>query len=332
MSIEKLKPWKGNSIKLIIFSILTAFVFCFPICGDLLGEVNHQRGIHYSDAPSKDPLERLADLVRNDPDGISYFKISLEVAREIYPGLDDKQTAQLETEFKNIGDKLKKKLSGVQGGRKIIGRVNKFIYSKMALKTILYYGTDSEGPDHFFPHLILKRKQATCLGLSLVYLSLCEYAGIPVFPVHSPQHIYVQYNDGNERFNIETTNKGMVFDVKPVTSLEQSGRNNTYFKPVSKSVILGDILNVISWCSSIQTAKSPLPPKRAVLAGKLSVELDKDNFSNWDTLARAYQYAKQPVQALDALKKAFKLYQDHVGDSKNKYWQDRLSEFKKAVE
>ncbi len=316
------------------FLLLTFILLvCFNTSASLLAEVSDNGKASLSN----DPLARLVRLVSENPDEFSYMKMSLEVAREIYPDLNDEQIARLDKGLNQKGDALKKKLEGAQGGKEIVRRINKYIYNELGLRPVRYYEPEEEDPDYFFPHAVLKNKQGTCLGLSLVYLSLCERAQVPVFPIHSLQHIYVRYDDGKELINIETTEDGKVFKEKDLIKrqklrMEQLPKlKNIYFCPVDKLKVLGDLLNALSWCSAINTAKRPLPPDRAVLAGKLCVELGEGNFSNWDTLAQAYKYAKQPVLALEALKKSIELRPSPDRPFGKKYWKDRLRRFTEAA-
>ena len=286
---------------------------------------------------SNDPLAKLVCRVREAPEEISYARMSLEVAREIWPDLDDGQIVKLETELNQKGDELKKRLEGAQDGQKIVRKINKFIYSELALRAFRDFEPEKENPELFFPHTVLKHKQGACLGLSLVYLSLCERAQIPVYAVHSPQHMYVRYDNGEEQLNIETTERGRIFKEKSLITRQKlkteelQKMKNVYFRQVDKLEVLGDILNVLCWCSAIQTAEWPLSPERAVLAARLCVEIGEENFVNWDTLAQAYFYAKQYGLALEMFNRAHELRPSHIGSYGKQYWKDRLRLFTEAT-
>ena len=58
------------------------------------------------------------------------------------------------------------------------------------------------------PHLVLKEKKGSCVGMSLLFLLLAERAGLPLYAVRAPSHLFVRYDSGRERLNIETLRGG----------------------------------------------------------------------------------------------------------------------------
>ena len=56
---------------------------------------------------------------------------------------------------------------------------------------------------------VLHQQRGTCLGLSLLYLSVAKRAGLPLHGVAAPGHCFVRWDDGKTRRNIETTGKGI---------------------------------------------------------------------------------------------------------------------------
>ena len=63
-------------------------------------------------------------------------------------------------------------------------------------------------PNDLFLHRVLDRKRGYCLSLSILYLALGERLGLALYGVVVPGHFFVRYDDGNIRFNIETTSNG----------------------------------------------------------------------------------------------------------------------------
>ena len=60
---------------------------------------------------------------------------------------------------------------------------------------------------------VLGRKEGDCVGLSLIYLAVARRLELPVHLVTWPSHVLVRYEDGPDRFNIETTAKGQIRSV-----------------------------------------------------------------------------------------------------------------------
>lgn len=59
-----------------------------------------------------------------------------------------------------------------------------------------------------FPQTALSTKAANCIGATSLLLLLSEKMDVPLFPVLLPGHIFLRYDDGQERFNIEPNRSG----------------------------------------------------------------------------------------------------------------------------
>jgi regulator of sirC expression with transglutaminase-like and TPR domain len=286
---------------------------------------------------SDDPLAELVRKVREKPDDFSYAKISILVAREIYPDLSEEKAGAIQKEWIEAATKLKEKTQELAAIERI-ARLSDLIYKDRGVKTPAEMTPEKENPDHYFPHAVWEKKQGVCLGFSTLYLVLGENAGFPMRPVHAPQHIYLQYGEGKDALSIETTNGGRVFTLEaymarmrfPDETMERLKR--TYFKPLGRLDVLGDLLNAASWCSAIRTAAKPLSPARALLAAELCVEIGPDDYNNLDTLAEALIYAGQPKKALEALNKALKMRPPSIGPYDEGYWEKRLKRMREAAE
>gem|GEM_PF-2389197 len=57
----------------------------------------------------------------------------------------------------------------------------------------------------------LKKKQGNCLTMSMLYLILAEKTGVPLYGVAIPGHLFIRYDDGVNKRNIETTARGFDF-------------------------------------------------------------------------------------------------------------------------
>ena len=60
---------------------------------------------------------------------------------------------------------------------------------------------------------VLDRKEGDCVGLSLLYLAAARRLKLPVHLVTWPSHVLVRYENGPERFNVETTANGAIRSV-----------------------------------------------------------------------------------------------------------------------
>jgi len=95
--------------------------------------------------------------------------------------------------------------------------------------------------------IVLDKRQGNCIGLSVLYLCATRKLGLPLYLVSAPQHVFVRYDDGRERFNIETTTGGTLHDDDAFLQ-EQLGRTVTAqaggvdFLTLSNATVLGVLL------------------------------------------------------------------------------------------
>ncbi|MHC4423821.1 MAG: transglutaminase family protein, partial [Planctomycetota bacterium] len=82
--------------------------------------------------------------------------------------------------------------------------INEFLFDELGFKSV----KEATNPSDLFLHSVLDKKRGYCLSLSILYLSLAERLGLPIYGVVVPGHFFIRYDDGRVRFNIETTSKG----------------------------------------------------------------------------------------------------------------------------
>lgn len=74
-----------------------------------------------------------------------------------------------------------------------------------------------------------------CVGLTAVYLAVGECLGLPLRAVQSPGHVFVRYDDGRIRFNVETTAGGELrmesdyWEISPELAVPEALRDGTSF-------------------------------------------------------------------------------------------------------
>jgi len=294
---------------------------------------------HAAEQPAsaaQDPLAELTRQVREKPDRFSYVDLSLAVAREIYHDLEGEKVEAFKKDLDDLAARVRESIKASQQAQEKVARANAVLFQDRGLKCAESTQPEQEVPDYYFPHSTLARKKGVCLGLTTLYLCVAERAGLPMCGAHAPQHIFVRYDDGESSVNLETTDGGRVFDLASyLARFKEEDRprlQEVYFKNLTKLEVLGDLFNAAAWCSSIGTARNPLPPERALLAARLCVEICPQDYNNWDTLAQAYLYAKQPQEALRILRKAIGMRPPAVGSYDERYWDGRLKRFMNFVQ
>jgi tetratricopeptide (TPR) repeat protein len=82
--------------------------------------------------------------------------------------------------------------------------INDYLFKELGFKSI----SEANDPNSLFLHTVMDKKEGYCLSLSILYLSIGERLGLPLYGVVVPGHFFVRYDDGHVRFNIETTSNG----------------------------------------------------------------------------------------------------------------------------
>jgi tetratricopeptide (TPR) repeat protein len=124
--------------------------------------------------------------------------------------------------------------------------INKYLYDELAFATI----DNADDPDDLFLHIIIERKQGYCLSLSVLYLSLAERLGLPIHGVVVPGHFFVRYDDGQTRFNIETTSFGNTATDEHYKKKFKAPKHlkSLYMKNLTKKQTLGCFFNNLGNC------------------------------------------------------------------------------------
>jgi len=139
-----------------------------------------------------------------------------------------------------ILEKLKKK--GLKPDYKAIPIINNYLFRELGYKAV----PEAENPNALFLHSVLDNKRGYCLSLSILYLSLAERLGMPMYGVVVPGHFFVRYDDGKVRLNIEAAGKGgSPPDEHYINKFKVpiSDDDSIYLKNLSKIQTLGCFFN-----------------------------------------------------------------------------------------
>lgn len=85
-----------------------------------------------------------------------------------------------------------------------IHALNALFFSELGLKSV----SAKRNPSCIYLRTVVDQREGNCLSLSLLYLVVAESIGIPLVPVLASKHVFVRYDDGTSRQNIETTRRG----------------------------------------------------------------------------------------------------------------------------
>jgi tetratricopeptide (TPR) repeat protein len=139
-----------------------------------------------------------------------------------------------------IKDRMIKERTGTSPAA--LNIINDYLYKELKFKAV----SKADDPLDLFLDSVVDRRQGYCLSLSILYLSLAERLGLPVYGVVVPGHFFVRYDDGKTRFNIETTSDGVSPpDSHYVEKFKITGKepDSTYLKNLNKVQTLGCLFN-----------------------------------------------------------------------------------------
>lgn len=120
--------------------------------------------------------------------------------------------------------------------------INEYLFDELAYKPL----KEADDPNDLFLHTVLDKGKGYCLSLSVLYLSLGERLGLPLYGVVVPGHFFVRYDDGRVRFNIETTSKGATATDQHYIekfNVPEGDRDGIYMKNLNKIQTLGCFFN-----------------------------------------------------------------------------------------
>jgi len=219
-----------NAILMSIFLSLLLGRHCFSVEKPLVNE--GKRGLYASS------LDEVLRLDEDEIDLATAVLIASEQWSDIVEGLRHRDT--IDDMAHQIQDMIdtRRPLSP----QNVVAIINEYLFDQHRFQSIPEIG----GPDELFLHKVLDSKRGYCLGLSVLYLSLAERLGLPIYGVVAPGHFFVRYDDGRIRFNIETTGRGgYATDEHYIQKFKvpQENHNHIYMQNLSKTETLGCFFN-----------------------------------------------------------------------------------------
>jgi regulator of sirC expression with transglutaminase-like and TPR domain len=234
-------------------------------------------------AAEQSTIEKLAALPE---DKIDIGIVSLTLAKEFYPDLDiEAYSAQIDAMAKNV--KLLTRYSTDPDFR--IRALNSYLYK---VEGIQYDLTDPLGkkPENRYLNGILDTKKGSCVTMPLLYLAIAQRLGYPIYPVATPDHLFLRYEDPKLKMkNIEATGGG---GFNPEGKYKADFRisdkaieNGVYLRTMTYRELLADLIaqNGIEYGINGDML-------RATKYLEVAVKLNPRCAEIYDNLGRAYLY------------------------------------------
>ena len=191
-------------------------------------------------------------------------------------------------------------LNNIPYNQKAIPVINKYLFDESGFKAV----DEIRDVNDLFLHTVLEKKQGYCLSLSILYLSITERLGLPVYGVVVPGHFFVRYDDGNIQFNIETTSNGNSADNEHYIEKFNIPKSTTgiYLKNLNNHQVLSCFLNNLGNCYD-----SAGEPKNAQYFFELAVGITPYLAEAQSNLGNIYLKAGHSNAAIDRYQLAIKI-------------------------
>ncbi|MBT3879715.1 MAG: tetratricopeptide repeat protein [Candidatus Scalindua sp.] len=182
----------------------------------------------------------LDNLITVDDEHFDIAEVSLLLAKDEYSGIKVEDYVECVDWYARM---IKVRIADGDGPKWIINIINKFLFDELGF---IYVPTGNL--EDLYLNKVIDRRKGNCVGLSILYLSIAERLGLPLFGVNVPEHIFVRYDDGKQKINIETGHKGMslpnTFYVKHSVEQfdEESVTHGCYLQNLDNKEVISNIL------------------------------------------------------------------------------------------
>ena len=194
--------------------------------------------------------KRLAAYEKIPEDKIDIGRMSLELAREIFPSLN------IEGHLKKV-DKMADEVRALVGGKidpdYRIRALNTYFYRRKNLK---YDRSDPfiERPENRYIIGLVDKGVGNCTSLAILYLAVAQKLGYPIYAVAAPSHFFLRYIDPSlGKPNIEPTSGGRYYSdssyAKDFNISKNAIERGVYLKTLTNQELLGKLIreNAVAW-------------------------------------------------------------------------------------
>ncbi|MCC6325893.1 MAG: hypothetical protein DCC43_04360 [Candidatus Brocadia sp.] len=271
-------------------------IFSFPY---LLTGIWHPLSVLLADNSAPNPGWEIA------PQQASLARTVFEIAQESYPEIDiNEYLRKLDDIVKNIKIGLREETEPEQ----VIKTINLVLFNELQFTYVQTGDLDSLSLNK-----VLDTKTGNCVGLSLLYLCIAEGLHVPIHGVSVPEHIFVRYDDGDFRRNIETGYEGLstpdsYYINMPGKRISQASiRNGCYLKNLTRNEVIADI-----YLNRSITQKEKGNIQAALQDVNRAIELHGNDAVAYSNRGVMYEKMHENDRALDDYNKAIALNPDYA--------------------
>ena len=244
-----------------------------------------------SNAPAADKDSKLLDEL-----------MRLEAA---HPGLCSSMmdAAAARAEISRLADEAREQLTHPPIPSGSVEAVNRIVFGPAGLRA----SQDLHDPCNLFLSSVLARKQGYCVGVAAVYLAVAADLDLPIHAVSTPSHVFLRYDDGKTRINIETFNgQAPTADEQYIAQYRvapDSIRKGVFLEALSTGRFLAQVHNNLG---VIYSERKNF--ERAAGEYRTALELDHRLPAAWYNLAKDLQTQGRLKEAVRAFAKALRLH------------------------
>ncbi|GAX62652.1 hypothetical protein SCALIN_C38_0015 [Candidatus Scalindua japonica] len=179
-------------------------------------------------------------LISEDDEHIGLAEVSLLLANEEHSEIKIEDYVECVDWYARM---IKVRITDGDGPMSKIKIINKFLFDELGF---VYVQTGNL--EDLYLNKVIDRRKGNCIGLTILYLSIAERLGLPLFGVNVPEHIFVRYDDGKQKINIEMGHKGMSLPDSFYVSNsverfdEESITHGCYLQSLNKKEVISNIL------------------------------------------------------------------------------------------
>jgi tetratricopeptide (TPR) repeat protein len=179
------------------------------------------------------------DLIQIDEQFLDIAETSLLIAKEEYSEIKIRDYVECIDWYARM---IKARIMENDEPEAIVNTINEFFFDELGFTYV-----QTGNLEDLYLNKVIDGRKGNCIGLSILYLSIAERLKLPVFGVNVPEHIFVRYDDGEQRINIEMGHSGMnLSDIFYVThSIERFDKKSVdsgcFLMNLNKKEVISDV-------------------------------------------------------------------------------------------
>jgi len=190
-------------------------------------------------------LGLLTDRAVAEPDGETRLLSALEAveSRQVSLCVATMTQSTLAGTIGGLADQLRAEIPALPDGHRAVEALNRLIFGQIGIRG----SSDLKDPCNLLPSRVLERKQGYCVGIAAIYLALAEHLDLPIHAVATPSHVFLRFDDGTTRINIETLQQGASIPdeqyIREQKIPEESIRRRVFMRNLTTDEFLAQVHN-----------------------------------------------------------------------------------------